>query len=173
MQGEALGWGGSIFVIGLIGLAARAFLQISKEQRIAGERRKLLFSAAERSFLGQLDQVVGQEYRVIGKVRIADIIRPNGVLSANAQTSASNRIMSKQVDFAICDQGTLQVVGVIEFDDASRDKASQRRRDEFVNAALVSAGVPIVRIPAQRVYSPAELRVRLSVLFNPVGTPVA
>ena len=148
MQGEALGLIGSIFVIGLIGLVARVFLERSKEQRIAYERRKLLFSAAERSFLGVLDQVVGQEYRVIGKVRIADIIRPDGALSASARTSALNRIMSKHVDFAVCDPGTLQVVGVIELDDASQEKASRRRRNEFVDAALVSAGVPIARIPA-------------------------
>jgi hypothetical protein len=168
MQGEALGLVGLFFVIGLLGLVARVSLDSSKERKIAYKRQKL-FSAAERSFLGVLDQVVGQEYRVIGKVRIADIIRPDGALSASARTSALNRIMSKHVDFAVCDQGTLQVVGVIELDDASHEKASRRRRDEFVNAALVSAGVPIVRIPAQQVYSPAELRVRLSVLFNPVG----
>ena len=170
MQGVALGLVGLVFVIGLIGLAARAFMARGKEQKIAYERRKLLFGAAERSFLGILDQVLGQEYRVVGKVRIADIIRPDGALSANARTSTLNRIMSRHVDFAVCDQETSQVVGVIEFDDANRDKASQRRRDEFVNATLFGAGVPIVRIPAQRVYSPAELRVRLSVLFDPVGT---
>ena len=169
MLGGTLGLVGLFFVIGLLGLTARVSLESSKERKIAYERRKLLFSAAERSFLGILDQVVGQEYRVIGKVRIADIIRPDGALSARARTSALNRIMSKHVDFAVCDQGTLQVVGVIELDDASHEKASRRRRDEFVDAALVSAGVPIVRIPAQRVYSPAELRVRLSVLFDPVG----
>ncbi|WP_018231811.1 DUF2726 domain-containing protein [Thioalkalivibrio thiocyanodenitrificans] len=31
-----------------------------------------LFSPAERSFLGVLDQAVGDEYRVFGKVRVAD-----------------------------------------------------------------------------------------------------
>lgn len=147
----------------------KAALRSGAAERIAYERRNLLFSAAERSFLGVLEQILGKDYRVIGKVRMADIIRPSGGLSRSARMAALNRITSKHFDFAVCDPRTLQVVGVIELDDSSHREASRRRRDEFVDAALSSAGVPIVRIPAQRAYMPAEIRLRLSALFGPVG----
>src|SRR2546425_1147089 len=68
-----------------------------------------LFSDAERSFLGVLEQVVGSQYRVFGKIRLADIIRPRKTLSKSAWATAKNRIDRKHVDFAICDPRTLQV----------------------------------------------------------------
>jgi very-short-patch-repair endonuclease len=84
----------------------------------------------------------------------------------SARTSALNRITSKHVDFALCDLRTLQVVGVIELDDSSHSEDRRQRRDKFVDAALSSAGVPFVRIPAQRGYTPSEIRERVSVLFG-------
>lgn len=136
--------------------------------KLSFERNDRLFSPAERSFLGVLDQILGKEYRIIGKVNMADIIRPGRSLSASAHTAARNKIKSKHVDFAVCDPKTLQIVGVIELDDSSHDKVDRQRRDKFVDAALSSAGVPLVRIPAQRAYAPAEIRQRVSVLLNRV-----
>lgn len=154
-----------IFFILIVAVVLKSILGGGSAGKLSYERNDRLFSAAERSFLGVLEQILGKEYRVIGKVRMADIIRPRLGLSASARTSALNRITSKHVDFAVCDPKTLQIVGVIELDDSSHDRADRQRRDKFVDAALSSAGVPLVRIPAQRVYSPAEIRQRVSVFF--------
>jgi hypothetical protein len=155
-----------ILVIFVIIILLKGFLRRASAPEPSYER-KGLFSAAERSLLGVLEQILGKEYRIIGKVRIADIIRPRQGLSAKARTSALNRITSKHVDFALCDPRTLEVVGVIELDDSSHCEPRRRRRDELVDAALSSAGVPIARIPAQRAYTPAEIRLRLSGLLAP------
>ena len=40
------------------------------------EKIERLFTPAERSFLGVLEEVIGKEYVILGKVRLADIIRP-------------------------------------------------------------------------------------------------
>jgi len=58
------------------------------------------------------------------------------------------------------------VIGVIELDDSSHKSTARQRRDEFKSKALAAAGVPIVRIPAQRGYSPTEIREQCSVLFT-------
>src|ERR1700726_3045184 len=155
-----------IFFVLIIAVVIKSILRGSSTKNYSYERRDRLFSPAERSFLGVLEQIFGKEYRVIGKVRIADIIRPRKGLSASARTSAVNRITSKHVDFALCDLRTLQVVGVIELDDSSHSESARQRRDKFVDAALSSAGVPFVRIPAQRAYTPSEIRERVSVLFG-------
>jgi very-short-patch-repair endonuclease len=76
-----------------------------------------------------------------------------------------NPITSKHVDFAVCDPKTLQVIGVIELDDSSHGETDRQRRDKFVDAALSSASVPLVPIPAHRAYGPADIRQRVSVLF--------
>jgi Protein of unknown function (DUF2726) len=154
-----------ILVILIVAVVLKGALRGGNGGKLSYERKDRLFSPAERSFLGVLEQIVGERYRIIGKVRMADIIRPRKGLSLSARTSALNHITSKHVDFAVCDPRTLQVVGVIELDDSSHGETGRQRRDKFVDAALASASVPLVRIPAQRAYTPAEVRLRMSVLF--------
>lgn len=165
MHPEHFPWFFPILFLLIIVVVLKGILRGGSGGKPSYERRDPLFSPAERSFLGVLEQIVGKEYRIIGKVRMADIIRPRKGLSPSARTSALNRITSKHIDFAVCDPRTLQVVGVIELDDSSHDRTDRQRRDKFVDAALSSAGVPLVRIPAQRAYAPAEIRQRVSVLF--------
>lgn len=62
------------------------------------------------------------------------------------------------MDFALCDLRSREVVAVIELDDASHQRASVMKRDDFVNAALKAAGVPCVRVQAKRAYAPDEVR---------------
>jgi very-short-patch-repair endonuclease len=145
----------------VVALAAVARL-LSQARPAVYERREKLFSPAERSFFGALERAVGVEYRVFGKVRLADVIRPRRGLSNNARTSARNRIDRKQVDFILCDSKTLEVQVVIELDDSSHSQASRRERDEFLDKALAAAGVPIVHIAAQRSYVPAEIRDKIT-----------
>jgi len=142
----------------LIAIVIKSFLRARGAGDFPYERIEKLFTAAERSFLGVLEQILGSEYRVLGKIRLSDVIQPKNGLSNSAKTTALNRITSKHVDFAICDPRTLQVVGLIELDDASHSGLKRQRTDKFVDGALAAAGVPIVRIPAQRGYSPAEIR---------------
>ena len=61
-------------------------------------RRDALFTAAERSFLGVLDQVSAGRYRVFGKVRIADVITPAKGLDKSTWTSVFNRIKAKHFE---------------------------------------------------------------------------
>ena len=117
-----------------------------------------LFSPAERSFLGVLEQSVGAELRVLGKVRLADLIRPAAGLATGPRNAAFNKISRKHVDFVLCDPRTLAVVAVVELDDRSHQRADRRDRDAFVDGALAAAGIPILHVPCQRAYSVSELR---------------
>ncbi len=134
----------------------KEFLNWLKSLQVFSYKRKTaLFSPAERSFLGALDQALGSEYRVFGKVRIADIIGPD---NGTARQAALNRIIAKHVDFVVCDPGNLSVIGVIELDDKSHDQHSRRRRDALVEEAFGSAGIPVARFPARTGYNFAEIR---------------
>ena len=130
------------------------------------ERTEKLFTAAERSFLGVLERIFGDQHRILGKVRLADIIQPRKGLSSSARTTALNRIDRKHVDFAICDLRTLKVIGVVELDDSTHKRPDARRKDEVKDKALTAAGVPVVRIPARRGYQLADVRAELAVLLN-------
>jgi len=122
------------------------------------EKEDSLFSPAERSFLGVLEQAVGQHYRVFGKIRLADVIRVKRGLARAARQSAFNRIQSKHVDFVACDPKDLTIQFVVELDDKSHTKAKRQNRDAFVNQALDAAGVALFRFPAKRSYSVQEIR---------------
>ena len=121
-------------------------------------KQTALFTAAERSFLGVLEQAVGDEYRVFGKVRLADVIKVSGV-SGKARQAAFNRIQSKHLDFVVCAADDLSIKYAIELDD--RSHAKRKARDQFVDQAMAAARVPLYRFPAKVGYSIQEIRERL------------
>jgi hypothetical protein len=63
------------------------------------QSKDVLCSPAERSFLGALDNIVGKNYRIFAKVRLADIVDVQKGLSTSAWQSAFNRISGKHLDF--------------------------------------------------------------------------
>jgi very-short-patch-repair endonuclease len=69
-----------------------------------------------------------------------------------------NKIDRKHVDFVLCTSDDLAPVLAVELDDGSHERRDRRARDAFVDRALDIAGLPILRVPAQRGYAPGELR---------------
>ena len=130
----------------------------------AYEARKGLFSPAERSFYGVLEQAVAGEFKVFGKVRLGDLIQPARGMSQSRRTGVRNRINQKHVDFVLCHPDTLAVAGVVELDDASHGRKDRADRDDFVDKALESAGVSVLRFPARKGYAVAEIQERLAIL---------
>lgn len=125
---------------------------------------KQLFSPAERSFYGILNQAVKHDAVVLGKVRVADILSPSEGLGRSSWQKAFNRIASKHFDYVICAPDTLSVLAVVELDDRSHAKGSRAERDRFLDAACAAAGVDLHRFPAAASYRISEVR---NVLFPP------
>ena len=75
----------ALVIVAILGAIAR-FLQ--RHRPTPYERIENLFSAAERSFLGVLDDIFGNDYRILGKIHLGDIIRPRKGLSNSARTTA-------------------------------------------------------------------------------------
>jgi hypothetical protein len=139
----------------------------------AGYRsRERVLTPAERSFFGALEMALSKQYRVLPKIRLADLIGPPRGSDRRAYQSAFNRIAAKHADFTICRESDLAILGVIELDDQSHDRADRQARDRFLEQALQSAGIPLLRIKAARGYDTALLSSQLTALLNP-KTPVA
>lgn len=126
-----------------------------------------LLTPAERSFFGVLQHALGLNYHLFAKVRLADIIEVQGGLSGKRRYAALNRINAKHADFVACDPKTFRVIGVIELDDASHRAPKRQQRDQFVDSALAAASIPVLRVTAQRTYSPAVLRQQVETAFYP------
>jgi very-short-patch-repair endonuclease len=110
-----------------------------------------------------LDSALGPQFRILGKVRLADVIKVQSGLGGSARQQAFNRIQSKHLDFVICDPNDLSVKFVVELDDSSHQQSHRQARDAFLDKALAAAGVPVFHFAVKRTYSMPEIR---GVLFQ-------
>lgn len=118
----------------------------------------VIFSPAERSFFGVLSQAVGANAVVLGKIRIADVMKPRKGLSRSDWQKAFNRISAKHFDYVVCTADTLSVIAVVELDDRSHAKKKRIARDQFVESACSAAGITLHRVRAEAAYNLVELK---------------
>ncbi|WP_233842595.1 DUF2726 domain-containing protein [Dyella sp. 2HG41-7] len=114
---------------------------------------KTLFSTAERKFLVQLEKAVGQQYRIFGKVRIADVALVKPGLSRSTRQAALNKIASKHFDFIVCRANDLAVICAVELNDRSHSTQRAQRRDELVARVCQSIGLPLWTVAAAATYN--------------------
>jgi Protein of unknown function (DUF2726) len=131
------------------------------------ERRCNLFTPVERSFLGVLEQALDSRYRVFGKVRLGDLIKPADDRTAGKRMAALNRINQNFVDFVVFTANELALVGVITLEDPSHGHEDRAGRGGFVDQSLAAAGIPVLRFPAKTGYQVQEVRARLAELLHP------
>lgn len=157
----------AIVVGGLVLVALLAkFVPKGQVQALPYEKDDL-FSPAERSFLGVLEQACGDEFRIMGKVRLGDLVKVKAGLDNKERQSAFNRIQSKHVDFVACDPGDLSVQFVVELDDKSHGRPDRQERDAFVDRVMDAAGIPMIHFAARKAYVVQEVRAALAAKLNP------
>jgi hypothetical protein len=145
-------------VIVLIVIASLLLKNKPTSNTLQYEKQKVLFSPAERSFLGVLTLALEENALIFGKVRVADILKPIKGVSRKNWQSLFNKISSKHFDFVICDKNDLSVLCVIELDDKSHNSKSRIKRDEFLQSACESADLALIRVPAQSDYDLEDIR---------------
>ncbi|RII25146.1 MAG: hypothetical protein CXR31_14750 [Geobacter sp.] len=167
----------AVIVIILAVLTALKAKQPAKVGELAFDSRDTLFSPAERSFLGVLEQSLDSRFRVFGKVRLGDLVKPAKGLSNSKRTTALNKSNQKHLDFVICSAADLAVIGVVELDDQSHGREDRAGRDAFVDQALATAKIPIVHFSAKRTYAIQDVRATLNeslkLAFNPVASDMS
>jgi len=120
-------------------------------------KTKALFSPAERSFLGVLCLAVGDNAKIFGKVRVADVVMPERGLSRSDWQKAFNKISRKHFDFLLCSNEDLSVICAIELNDSSHQSKKRQQRDEFLKGVCNAAGIPLLQIPAKQNYAIEEI----------------
>ncbi len=164
-----------VFILILL-LAVVAVIKVILRQKAQGaqnypyEKKHALFSPAERSFLGVLEQADNGRHRFMGKVRLADIVKVKSGMTNRARQSALNKIQSKHVDIVACDPTSLSVQFVVELDDSTHSQSKRQNRDQLVDNILKAAGIPVIHITAKKSYSVQEIQSVLSQAGVPVIT---
>lgn len=110
-----------------------------------------LFTRTELTFYRALQAATQGEYLVFGKVRVADVLKPQTDNRGDWQR-AFNKISAKHFDFVLCDPTSLKVLAAVELDDSSHQRGDRVKRDDFLNQAVKSAGLPLIRFPVQTAY---------------------
>lgn len=108
--------------------------------------RPQFFSAADISLYQALEKVFAHyPYRVLPKTRLIDILTPSDT-SQDSHDAAQARLADKQVDFVIMNTRSLDIMGVILFEQEQADLPT-RLQHKFITSALNSARIPVLRIP--------------------------
>jgi hypothetical protein len=152
-----------LILIALVALAAIAHLlkgPIGGTDKLPYKLKGPLFTPAERSLLGSLDKAVGNQYRVFGKVRVADLVSVISMSNRSAWRRAFNRISAKHFDYVVCRATDLQPVCVIELNDKSHLKASRSARDAFLVSVCEKVSLPLIMVDAKRGYVVSDLSQR-------------
>jgi len=135
---------------------------IGEQSEFSYRKLDVLFTPAERSFLGVLNQAIYEDTIVFGKVRVADILAPKKGTTRSIWQKAFNKISSKHFDFVLCNKADLSVLCAIELDDRSHNQSKQKKRDAFVEGACKSANFPLIRFVAKATYTVNDIQKALS-----------
>lgn len=150
-----------IVVAVLILLAFFILAAIKRPTNASGlpyQQQKTLLSPAERSFFTALTQAVADDGIVFSKVRVADVLTPKKGLDRSNWQKAFNAVAHKHFDFVICKPTDMTILACVELDDASHDSKKRKTRDDFLNSACESAGLPLMRVRAARGYVVQDIR---------------
>ncbi len=150
-------------------LLAAAFIWnilLSKKEEYPYKKQEKLFSDAERSFLGTLEQAVGDRYRIFGKVRLSDVLGVRSMGNRKKWWRAFNKISSKHLDYVLCAKNDLSIVAGIELNDNSHKKRQRKKRDHFLVRACQAAGLPLLQTNAQSGYPVHHIREQIAELLQ-------
>ena len=166
-----VGLGVLIAVLLVLWVLAERFLPQQKKAGLEYVVRGPLLTKAEAAFYPVLVEAVkagprpdplrpsgtspagaGEELVVMCKVRLGDVIRPRSGLDNSGRTTHANKVDRKHLDFVVVRASDFGVVMGVELDDSSHQRAKVKERDAFVDAAMASAGLRVVRVKWGRGY---------------------
>ena len=110
--------------------------------RGAYQAKQLLTKRELQEYLKLKQYADARDWLICPKVRLFDLIEPEK--GKGDRQTLINKIQSKHVDFVLVDQ-EMKLIGVMELDDSTHDRADRKQRDSFVRDALEGAGITMIQ----------------------------
>ncbi len=145
----------TIFII-IIALIASRFVDNSNPYPFS--KKQTIYSSTERSFYQLLEKAVGNDYKILTRVKLTDIVETKGAASSKNKRAALIKANAKSVDFVLCDKKTLAISGVIDLINNSSKDGHRAKSDWFVNGTLEAAAIPHIRIKIKAGYKVEDIR---------------
>lgn len=152
------------FLLGLAGLLLLALI-LSLHRRFGRRARwpyvadEVLFSPPQRAFLAVLERALGSDYRVYGRVRVAEVIGLRRRLDRAARRRAYARLGERQFDFLVCRAGSGAIACAVNL--LPRARLGRGLRPDTLERVCLAAGLPFVRLREADDYVEAELAQRV------------
>jgi hypothetical protein len=108
-----------------------------------------------------LEQAIGSEYRIFGKVRVGDIVSVRATAARGAWLRAFQQISAKHFDFVLCDRENFSIRCAIKLADPSSEAQQPEERDAVLENLCRSISLPMARIQGPRDFLAGELRKKL------------
>ncbi|MFZ2154233.1 MAG: DUF2726 domain-containing protein [Candidatus Moraniibacteriota bacterium] len=120
-------------------------------------KKTYLLTNTEKIFYFVLSEILGNDYLIFSKVRIADLVYlPKGINNSDFY-HYQNKVQSKHVDFIICDKENIKPLLVIELDDSSHLRQDRIDRDLLVDKIFRNAKLPIAHVRVSDEYNKDKL----------------
>lgn len=110
--------------------------------REAYQARQLLTNRELQEYKKLKQYADARGWLICPKARLFDLIEPKR--GVGKKQTLINKIQSKHVDFVLVDHA-MNVIGVLELDDSTHDRADRKQRDNFVREALEGAGITMIQ----------------------------
>ena len=156
-----------VALVVLVAMVASRFIDNSNPFQV--QKRSSLFSPVERSFQNLLEKAVEGEYKILNRIKLADLIEVKGNANEKARRSTLVKLNAKYLDFVLCSTDDLRVIAVLDLVNNSNKDGHKATPDWFVSGALEAAGVPYLRIKIKAGYTAADLQ---QALAQRLGKPV-
>lgn len=148
-----------IFVLMLVAVIVFIVLVRKSKSRIEPPpyyQKKTLLNEKEQVLFHRLIEAM-PNYYVFTQVRLADIV---GIKKCENWQAWFNKVSRKSVDFVICDKSSA-VLACIELDGKTHEQQDRQKADDSKDEALQAAGIPILRIKANKIPSTELLKIML------------
>lgn len=154
-----------IAVIVILKIAV-AYFERSKSKSVPYQKKDSLLTEAEKQFFSVLQNIIVDRFLIFSQVSILEILTPENGLDSRNRYSAHNRIQAKHIDFLLCEKKTTRPLVAIELDDSSHYRADRIARDDFLNEAFASAGLPLLHIKTASHYDPIAIQAEINSLLD-------
>lgn len=121
-------------------------------------KRQQLFTVVERSFLQLLERAVGDKYKIINRVKLADVLELKNNTDDKSRRAALQKLNAKYLDYVLCNTDDMSIVAVIDLVNNSDKQGHKAVPDWFVQGSLETAGIPYVRMKVKAGYTVADIQ---------------
>ncbi len=126
------------------------------------QKKTSLFSPVERSFMQLLEKAVADDYKILNRVKLADVMELKAGTSDKTRSSTMLKLNAKYLDFVLCDPNDFSVIAVLDLVNNTSKEGHKAVPDWFVNGALDAAGVPYLRMKIKAGYSAADIKAAIA-----------